>query len=180
MQEIWKDCIHYEGLYQVSNYGRVKSLERDTYALNGTVNGHIKEHIVPQQDNGHGYQTVSLTKFGKTRKEYVHRLVAMAFIPNPENKPQVDHINTDKADNVVTNLRWVTQSENNKNELTLARMIINSKLSKRVRCIETGEEFISTQEVARKFGKKGIRDHLMGKNKSYCGYHWEYIGGKTC
>ena len=50
-------------------------------------------------------------------------------------------------------------------------MIINSKLSKRVRCIETGEEFISAQEVARKFGKKGIRDHLMGKSKSYCGYH---------
>lgn len=122
MKEVWKPILHYEDAYLVSNYGRVKALERDTYMPNGIRNGHIKEHIVPQNNNGRGYQFVVLNYKGKSKREYVHRLVALTFIPNPENKPQVDHIDTDRANNLVTNLRWVTQSENNKNEITNSKM----------------------------------------------------------
>lgn len=104
--EKWMDIPHYEGLYMVSNFGRIKSVERDVFMPDGeTRNGHIEEHIVPQYDNGTGYQFVNLCKNNKRKREYVHRLVALAFIPNPDKKPQVDHIDTDKANNIVENLR---------------------------------------------------------------------------
>lgn len=110
--EIWKDCKHYEGLYQVSNYGRVKSLERDVVGKNGMII-HVKEKYMIQRDNGHGYLFVNLWKYNKGRHEYVHRLVAMAFIPNPENKPTVNHKDEDKQNNHVDNLEWMTYEENN-------------------------------------------------------------------
>lgn len=103
--EIWKDIEEYKGLYQVSNLGRVRSIR----------NG--KEKILKPFDN-HGYLRVQLYKDGVRKKETVHRLVAKTFIPNPENKPYVDHINTIREDNKVENLRWVTHEENINNPLT--------------------------------------------------------------
>lgn len=97
--EIWKDVKHYEGLYVVSNYGRVKNVRTN--------------HYLVQHNNGRGYLCVDLWKFNKGRREYVHRLVAMAFIPNPENKPTVNHKDEDKQNNYVENLEWMTYQENN-------------------------------------------------------------------
>lgn len=107
--EIWKDAVGYEELYEVSSYGRVKSLN---------YSGGKKEKIMKQTFTNNGYLTVGLTKDGKTKTFKVHRLVAIAFIPNVENKPYVDHINTIRTDNRVENLRWATRIENMNNELT--------------------------------------------------------------
>ena len=111
--EIWKDIDGYEGLYQVSNRGRVKALN---FARSG------KEGIVKQQTNHNGYNVVYLSRNDERKKFSVHRLVALTFIPNIENKPCVDHINTIRDDNRVENLRWVTHKENCNNELTKEHM----------------------------------------------------------
>ena len=108
-EEIWKPIKDYEGLYEVSNLGRVKSLN---------YRGTRKERILKNTERSNGYLAIGLIKNGKTKMFRVHRLVAEAFIPNPENKPCVDHINTIRDDNRVENLRWVTYKENNNNPLT--------------------------------------------------------------
>lgn len=103
MEEIWKDVVGYEGLYQVSNLGRIKSLPK--YHFNKTI-------ILQPYHNNKGYPVVSLCRNGNTEKKYVHRIVAEAFIPNPENKSEIDHINGDIKDARVSNLRWCTRKEN--------------------------------------------------------------------
>ena len=109
MNEEWRDIKGYEGLYQVSNLGRVKSLR---------YNHSENEKILKGFLSNRGYHRVSFYKDG-VRKDYsVHRLVAEAFIPNTDNKPCIDHIDTNKLNNKVDNLRWCTNKENNWNELT--------------------------------------------------------------
>ena len=100
--EIWKDIKYWEELYKVSNFGNVFSKYK---------NGNLKPRI-----NNSGYYTVILCKNGEPKNKSIHRLVAEAFIPNPENKPYIDHIkHKEKLNNHVSNLRWSTPSENNLN-----------------------------------------------------------------
>lgn len=109
--EIWKDIEGYEGLYQVSTYGNIKSLARPR--KNGNGKCYIqKEKLLKQTFTSTGYKKVELYKDGKRKSFKVHRLVAMAFIPNPDNKPEVNHINGNKINNNIDNLEWVTSSEN--------------------------------------------------------------------
>ena len=107
--EIWKDIKKFEGIYQVSNLGNIKSLNN---------NKTKKEKILKLNKDKKGYLYVDLYKNNKSKRFVVHRLVAEAFIPNPENKPCIDHINTIRDDNRVENLRWVTYKENCNNPLT--------------------------------------------------------------
>ena len=112
---IWKSVKGFEGYYEVSNKGEVKALER--LVLNNGSPQHKHERILKQGNSGK-YKTVSLCKDGKVYAKTVHRLVAETFIPNPDNKPNVDHIDTNPLNNNVENLRWVTQKENALNPLT--------------------------------------------------------------
>jgi len=106
--DVWHDVVAYEGLYQVSDQGEVKALER----VRGQ--GHIHpEKIISGWTTQQGYQKVSLTDLeGKTSDHFIHRLVARAFISNPENKRCVNHIDGDKQNNLLDNLEWSTHSEN--------------------------------------------------------------------
>ena len=113
-KEIWLDISGYEGYYQVSNLGNVKSVERKVpHERKGFE--FIKERILKQHINRYAF--VLLSKNRKTTNKTVHRLVAFAFIPNPENKPQVNHINGIKDDNRVENLEWCTIDYNNNHAL---------------------------------------------------------------
>lgn len=116
--EEWRDVVGYEGLYMVSNRGRVFSLTRIRY--NGTGNtGKIYKGRMLKGEYCRNYYCVSLRKDGKAKLCKVHRLVAIAFISNFENKPQIDHIDGNPKNNNVWNLRWVTPQENVRNPNTL-------------------------------------------------------------
>lgn len=100
--EIWRDIPGYEEIYKISNLGRIKSLHRDR----------IKGQILNPAKNNRGYLRLGLSGNGKVRYDSVHRLVAEAFIPNPKNLPEVNHIDGNKLNNRVENLEWVTKGEN--------------------------------------------------------------------
>lgn len=108
IEEVWKDILGYEGLYQISNLGRVKSLPRKNNKR--IIN---KEIIKVFTKLPNGYLKAGLSKNGKTKYYFVHRLVAEVFIPNLENKPCVNHKDCNKKNNCVNNLEWVTHKENN-------------------------------------------------------------------
>ena len=103
-EEIWKEIEGFDN-YQISNLCRVKNVKFNRF-------------VKPLLDK-HGYVCVNLYKDGKMKHLLLHRLLAIAFIPNPENKPCIDHINTDRTDNHIENLRWVTNKENHNNPLSL-------------------------------------------------------------
>jgi len=105
-QEIWKDIKDYEGIYQVSNLGKVKSLDRIDSG------GRFRPEKILKQNNNKGYLKVTLCKNKSVKYPNVHRLVALAFIPNPDNKLQVNHKDENKKNNCVDNLDWVTAKEN--------------------------------------------------------------------
>lgn len=116
--EIWKDVKNYEGLYQVSNLGNIKSLDRIVETKN-RGNYLRKGKLQNKSINSFGYESVGFTINSKTKIFLVHRLVAIAFIENPENKPQVNHIDGIKTNNHVYNLEWNTCSENQKHSVRI-------------------------------------------------------------
>lgn len=117
--EIWKDVVGYEGHYKVSSKGRVMSLARNID--NGVSIFYSQPTLLMQYISSTGYCIVTLSKNAVCKKLRVHRLVAIAFIDNPENKQYIDHINTIRTDNRIENLRWVTRSENALNPITRKR-----------------------------------------------------------
>lgn len=127
--EVWKPIKGFEGIYEVSNLGRVRSLTRKVW--NYTKPG----RILKPYDNGHSYLNVGLSNGGKEEKHaYIHRLVAQAFIPNPDNLPQVNHKNFDKKDNRVENLEWVTEEQNHKH-YTKSKRIKQANHKKSKTCV---------------------------------------------
>ena len=179
MKEIWKDIPGYEGLYQVSNLGRVKSLERYKDNNSGLVK--MPEKIM-QGGIRNGYVLVYLTKDGKRKTFSAHRLVAQAFIPNPEQKPTINHINGNKQDNRVENLEWNTDKENinhavktglwdhknNKNSIPVAQYDADMNLI---------NIYPSMMEAERQTGipNRNIALCCRGKHKRIGGYIWKYF-----
>ena len=179
--EVWKDVLGYEGLYQVSNKGNVYSVERkDTL---GRKQGGF---ILSPRCNENGYTMVNIYENGKRENKTVHRLVAEAFIPNTENLPQVNHIDEVKDNNNVENLEWCTSKHNN-NHGTRNERLAQTQSKKVVGVnIKTGEvlTFSSTSEARRKgyFNisqacrgvYKNTRGILIGDGHTYKGHKWSY------
>lgn len=119
--EIWKQINGYEGLYEVSNLGNVRSVERRVWSRGFyiTLKGKPKKYVIDKR----GYCIVFLSKDGVEKNYRVHRLVANAFVPNPYNKPEIDHINTNKLDNRSENLKWVTSKENSANTISRKKQL---------------------------------------------------------
>ena len=161
MGEIWKDIQNYEGSYQVSNYGRVKSLSRVDSRGNKR-----NEKILKGRKNRQGYYDVALCKNGKRKYCRINRLVAEAFIPNPNNYPITNHKDENPSNNHVDNLEWCTYKYNN-NYGTCIKRRSKSK-SKKVVCINTGEIFNSIKEAANITGANAsnITQCCKGKCKS--------------
>ena len=160
MREEWRDIKGYEGKYMVSNLGRVKSLN---YSNTG------KEGILNARDNGKGYLRVILWKDGKDKKYRINRLVAQAFIPNPDNLPEVNHKDEDKTNNRVENLEWCSRQYNVEYSQGKAVIGIN-KVSGLI------VEFPSASEASRQTGinSRNICACLKGRQKSTGGYTWQY------
>lgn len=110
-EEVWKSISGYEGIYEVSSLGRIRSLDRIVVDYRG-IKKNVSGKVLKPGLTNKGYCIVSLNAVDKRRTFTVHRLVANEFIPNPDNKPQVNHINGIKEDNCISNLEWLTNEEN--------------------------------------------------------------------
>ena len=177
--ENWKDIKGCEGLYKVSSYGRIMTVRKNAI-------------LCPAKTISNGL-TVSLSKNGKVEKRQVSRLVAAAFIPNPENKPCVDHIDGDKSNNRADNLRWVTTKENCNNPITKSRL--NKKIgeymvgrlgglhqrAKQIAmysiCGDLIKTFLSVKDAQRETGlnDSNIVKCCKGIKKTCGGYIWAYV-----
>lgn len=165
MEEIWKTIVGYDE-YQISNMGNVKSLN---YRRTG------KEKILKPVKNTDNYAQVGLYKQGKRKCYLVHRLVAEAFIENPNNLPELNHIDEDKTNNAASNLEWC-DSKQNINYGTRNQRVAE-KLSKQVLCVETGKIYTSTHQVERELGfsKGNISSACNSRLKQAYGFHWKYV-----
>lgn len=168
MKELWKDIKDYEGIYQVSNLGRVKRV------ATGRVLKGCKDK--------YGYLRVDLCKNGKHKNHKIHRLVAQAFIPNTENKLEVNHIDENKTNNTVSNLEWMTAKENSNHGTRNERMAKAISKSNSIPIIstniKTGEyrEFYGSRECARQLGlnQSHITAVLKGRLKQTKGFTFQY------
>ena len=191
MEEVWKDIKGFEGLYQVSNLGRVKSLER--YRSNHSKLQKVEEKIKSTREDAQGYLLVDLYKDNKQKTVRVHRLVAEAFIPNIENKETVNHLDGDKSNNKVNNLEWATFKEQNehfykknlKSEKNIQKAVkaMNKANAKKTRCLNTGEIYKSASEAGRQIGISGSaimrccrgESKSAGKDENGKPLKWEYV-----
>ena len=181
INEIWRPIKGYEGLYEVSNLGRIKSLKRlvkkwDGYRI-------VPEKILTPRANNRGYLRINLCKDGITKTFSPHRLVAEAFIPNPDNLPCVNHKDENPLNNVVSNLEWCTYSYNNSYGTRLERVRdkqINGKKSKPVLQYTIDGEFVrewpSAMDAERNGGFSSACIYMCckGKIKKHQGCIWRY------
>lgn len=191
MEEIWKDIEGYEGYYQVSNLGRVKSVDRTI--LRSSTPQKVKGKIISQELLNTGYKVVSLW-YKKKRKAFtVHRLVAKAFLEKVDGKDFIDHINGIRTDNRVSNLRWCTQRENTNFPIARSKYIdANKKRVENIRKFHSKhslwveqltpegivvKKWSSVKQASESLGilTSGIYASCVGKKKTAGGYKWKYV-----
>lgn len=193
MREIWKSAPELVGRYEVSNLGRVRSIDRIVTVCERSPNRcarrkrqysrRVKGHILSGTTHPSGYRFILISAcngdYGVKRLP-IHRLVAQAFVPNPDKKPFVNHIDGNKSNNVSTNLEWCTNSEN---QLHSSRVLGNKPWNRKaIVCVETGAVFECAADAARimfnKHNKAAASNINMCANhnnprKTYLGYHWD-------
>ena len=181
MEEIWKDIPNYEGLYQISNLGRVKSLD----CLVNTRNNKKRKRkgkTLRQHNNGHGYMFVVLSKNNNVKKIYIHRLVAEAFIPNPNNYPQVNHKDENSLNNDVSNLEWCNSKYNanygkRNKKMKVKKRFLQGKLVARY---DSNDNIIDKMYMSEAINLKGVhyanlKKCCLGLQKSAGGFKWRYV-----
>ena len=188
-KEIWKDVVGYEGLYLVSNLGRIKSKER--IVKNSRGKRLVKEKILSTFISNSGYYAIVLHKTRPIFKlNYIHRLVANAFIPNENNLEQVNHIDGNKLNNCVFNLEWCSRSENMKHAIKVglfSQKVVKERIKKMNKSaikpilqIKNGKiiaEYESTVLAGKQFTKnadRNISSCARGLLPSAYGYQWKY------
>ncbi len=183
--EIWKDIVGYEGLYQVSNFGRVKGLERVnkfySKKTNNFVERIIKEKILKQHYDGR-YMMVTLSKYGILKTYRIHKLVAENFIPNPNNLLEINHKDEDRKNNHVNNLEWCNNEYNNNYGTRLQRLNTHYKnISFPVDCLTIDgllvKRYKSVKEATIDMNGKtisAINHCIKGKTKTAYNYKWQY------
>ena len=182
--EIWKEIEGYEALYEVSNLGNVKSLKRNK--------------IRKLSKDRYGYLFIALSKNDVKKQYKIHRLVAQAFIENPNNYEEVNHKDEDKTNNKVENLEWCNHKYNANYGTAIQRRLLTEKqnpkrkeiidkrrksntnhqnTSKQVLCVETGVVYPSTHQIERELGfyQQNISNACTGKYKQAYGYTWRYV-----
>lgn len=178
-EEIWKDIEGFEGYYQVSNLGRVKRLERTAVRGNGKSENavfYIPERIKEPQVQTQGYLHVALYKDGKYKTKRLNRIVAIAFIPNPDNKPEVNHIDGNKFNNRVDNLEWVTDVENKQHSI---RTGLYRHYKRPIQQVDESGNVIAEYESLKQaadengFSKGNICNTCKNGTKIY-GFFWRY------
>lgn len=175
MEEVWKAIPEFEGYYEASTLGRIRSVERIVKSGRGYRTA--LSTILKPSIGEFGYEEVSLSMNNKKYMRRVNRLVAQTFIGNPDNLPQVNHIDGNKTNNCVENLEWCDGSYNMQhcyaNKLT--------DWGTKIRIVETGEEFDSIVKCANKIGGHAqlIIACLNGRRKTHKGYHYEIVGQRV-
>lgn len=165
-----KDIPGYEGLYQITENGQIFGVKRQKF--------------LSLREDKDGYLIVNLSKDNKPKTYKVHRLVAMTYLPNPENFSQVNHIDENKKNNDISNLEWCTNEHNQRHgtrdERVSDKLRNSNPRSKKVICIETGQIFVSIREAARQTGisQTCIGDVCRGKQTMTHGLHWKFIEEK--
>jgi hypothetical protein len=172
-KEIWKSIIGYEGFYEISSYGNVKSLKRQINRVNGRPLN-LTERILLAKKDGHGYRKVQLWRDDKHLSIRVHRIVAKHFLENTNNLNEVNHIDGNKVNNNFKNLEWCTPEHN---QLEAKRLGL--KKCSKVNMIKNGVtintyESISSACKENNIDKSGIYRCLKGLYKQNRGFSWEY------
>lgn len=165
--EIWRPVKGYEGHYEVSNKGRIKSL--------------ASNRLLSPHNNGVGYLKVELWKDKVGKKKYIHRIVADTFLPNPLNRTEVNHKDSDPANNTLENLEWVSSSENTKHAVYKGALSAWGNAAKPIEAIDiaTGrvKQYATISEAEREIGSMHITDVLKGKRHQCKGFFFRYLGG---
>ena len=181
--EVWKPVKGYEGIYEVSDHARVRSLDRIARSKhrNGkSFTRKVKGHIITQRVNNNGYMTVRLSKDGESKIHLVHRLVAVAFVPNPYELPFVNHKDDTPKNNMPDNLEWCTNQYN----VTYNNIQYRAKATRRKAVVQMTlddkfvAEYESTHDAARKTGfhQGNIAGACRGQHNllNVYGFHWKY------